>query len=206
MGLAIAPKPVSVPTNASAIFNRSYSLGSLNWQAGKQDRMTNRFTRRSFVALGAFGLAGAMGCRTTRVSDSFTCHLCGEVHEGLPTSFGAGAPVLYYRHPEAGTRAARSAEFDRCIIDGEHYFVRGCLDVRIKESTEVFNWGVWVSLSAQSFKRMSDLWRYARGGSWATFLRLALHAPSGIPGHHHAQDTRSHAASRRTALHPARAH
>ncbi len=89
---------------------------------------------------------------------SFTCHTCGEVHEGLPLSFGCDAPVHYYGIPEHEREQRTLLSSDQCVIDDEHYFVRGCLDVPIHDSTEVFRWGVWVSLSEQSFHRMSELW------------------------------------------------
>jgi hypothetical protein len=89
---------------------------------------------------------------------SFTCSRCGQVHEGLPLSFSADAPVHYYGVPEH--ERARRAELssDQCVIDGEHFFVRGCLDIPIHGGGDVFRWGVWVSLSEKSFLRMSELW------------------------------------------------
>jgi hypothetical protein len=73
-------------------------------------------------------------------------------------SFGADAPVHYYGVPEQKRGQRTLLSFDQCVIDDEHYFVRGCLDIPIHGSAEVFRWGVWVSLSAQSFHRMSELW------------------------------------------------
>jgi hypothetical protein len=88
----------------------------------------------------------------------FTCRTCGQVHNDLPLSFGADAPVHYYGIPEDEREQRTLLSSDQCVIDDEHYFVRGCLDVRIHDSEEVFSWGVWVSLSEESFYRMSELW------------------------------------------------
>lgn len=92
------------------------------------------------------------------MTSSFTCRTCGQVHDELPLSFGADAPAPYYGVPEQerGQRVLLSP--DQCIIDNEHYFVRGCLDIPIHGSAEVFRWGVWVSLSEKSFRRMSEVW------------------------------------------------
>ena len=92
------------------------------------------------------------------MSDSFKCHRCGEVHEGLPLAFGADAPIHYYGIPEAERERRAMLSSDQCVIDGEHYFLRGCLDVRIHDRAEVFSWGVWVSLREQSYQRMGELW------------------------------------------------
>lgn len=47
---------------------------------------------------------------------------------------------------------------DQCIVDGEHYFVRGHIELPVHGSEEVFIWSVWVSLSEESFEHMSEHW------------------------------------------------
>lgn len=82
----------------------------------------------------------------------FLCSSCGELHRGMP-SFGADAPLSYYVVPqdERATRCLLSA--DACVIDGESYFVRGCIEVPVEGEKEPFSWGVWVSLSEGSYKQ-----------------------------------------------------
>lgn len=89
---------------------------------------------------------------------SFKCASCDEVHHGLP-SFGADAPESYYLIPpdERSTRCDLGS--DDCVIDEQHFFVRGCIEVPIHGHAEPFVWGVWVSLSLESYEtwvRMSD--------------------------------------------------
>lgn len=88
----------------------------------------------------------------------FRCTGCGEWHDELPMSFGATAPFWYdaIAPEERGRRAEISS--DQCILDGKHYFVRGCLELPVVDGPEPFVWGVWVSLSEASFQRMSELW------------------------------------------------
>lgn len=71
---------------------------------------------------------------------------------------GSDAPALWYSLPEAerATRALLSS--DQCIIDEEHFFVRGRVVLPIDRGVDSFVWLVWVSLSALNFKRMSELW------------------------------------------------
>lgn len=80
----------------------------------------------------------------------FKCASCDEIHEGMP-SFGAGAPLSYFEVPEAEREARCSLGTDDCVIDGKFFFVRGCLDIPVHGQSEAFSWGVWVSLSEQSY-------------------------------------------------------
>lgn len=81
----------------------------------------------------------------------FTCTQCGEVHEEAP-GLSATAPLFYYGVPEAerATRCVLTA--DTCVVDGRYFFVRGCLEVPILGESEPFIWGLWTSLSQQSFE------------------------------------------------------
>ena len=89
----------------------------------------------------------------------FKCSACGEWHDELPMSFGADAPYWYdvVAPEERDHRAELSS--DQCVIDGEHYFVRGSLEIPVVDGNESFSWGVWVSLSQKNFERMSELWK-----------------------------------------------
>ena len=88
----------------------------------------------------------------------YECSTCGEWHDDLPMSFGADAPYQYsVVAPEEREWRVKLA-YDQCIIDDEHYFVRGCLELPVLHGDGPFIWGVWVSLSEKSFDRMSELW------------------------------------------------
>jgi hypothetical protein len=41
---------------------------------------------------------------------------------------------------------------DDCVIDKSSFFVRGCLEIPVHGAAEPLVWGVWVSLSGQSFR------------------------------------------------------
>jgi len=48
---------------------------------------------------------------------------------------------------------------DQCVIDDEHFFVLGRLEIPVLDADEdLFSWNVWVSLSEKNFGRMSELW------------------------------------------------
>jgi hypothetical protein len=82
----------------------------------------------------------------------FKCTSCDEVHVGMP-SFGAEAPLSYFAIPENEREQRCSLGSDDCVIDGDSFFVRGCIEIDVHDEEEPLSWGVWVSLSEASFKK-----------------------------------------------------
>jgi hypothetical protein len=83
----------------------------------------------------------------------FTCSTCGRPHEGIPT-FGAEAPSRYYAVPKHEREARCSLGTDDCVIDERAFFVRGSIEIPVHGSPEPFAWGVWASLSKESFAKL----------------------------------------------------
>ena len=81
---------------------------------------------------------------------SFKCTTCNQIHEGMP-SFGADAPTSYYDVPEDQRARRCDLGSDDCVIDGQSFFVRGCLEIPVHGQSQPFVWGVWISLSQTSF-------------------------------------------------------
>lgn len=81
---------------------------------------------------------------------TFECTSCGQLHEGMPT-FGAKAPLSYYEISEIERAERCDLGSDDCVIDGKYFFVRGCLEIPVQGQNDPFIWGVWVSLSQESF-------------------------------------------------------
>jgi hypothetical protein len=95
--------------------------------------------------------------------EGFVCGTCGERHTGLPLAFSVPTPLHYeevpawlrwYRCRSLGD--PREPEF--WIIDEKHFYLRGQLEVPITDTDGVFSWGVWVSVSTNSFERMLEIW------------------------------------------------
>ena len=88
----------------------------------------------------------------------WTCSRCGQEHVGVPLDWAYDRPV-YWDGPRSGDDWLSE---DLCIWtddDGKrNFFIRGVLYLPILESEETFGYGVWSSLSEQSFKRVYDLW------------------------------------------------
>ena len=90
--------------------------------------------------------------------EGFICGTCGEYHTELPMEFGVDVPLLYDTIP-AEDRASRcDLTSDLCVVDNEHFFIRGCLEIPVVDGDGPFVWGVWTSLSKENFKRTVQLW------------------------------------------------
>ncbi len=89
----------------------------------------------------------------------YQCSTCGEFHSGLPFSYGSPAPAPYFDIPESERDDRVLLSSDRCVIDDEHFFVLGRLEVPVLDADEnLFSWNVWVSLSEKNFNRATELW------------------------------------------------
>ena len=84
-------------------------------------------------------------------TDQFVCGTCGEVHSGPLLSFAAPAPDVW--EPEMAEDESCLLDSDLCVVRGEHFFLRGLIEVPIWETGELFTWSMWVSLSRPSFTR-----------------------------------------------------
>jgi hypothetical protein len=99
--------------------------------------------------------AGSVKMRTV---SEFHCHTCGKLHAELPRSFQTEYPAPYWDVPEA--ERAKRCDFSPEIgsIDGEHFFVRGNIEIPVRDGSEPLTWGVWASLSEANFRRTLELW------------------------------------------------
>lgn len=88
---------------------------------------------------------------------SWTCHCCGKQFNNLTLAVALLVPDPWLELTEAEREARGKIDSNLCSID-DHYFVRGCLDIPIVGHEDVFSFGVWVSVSKESFTRILDLW------------------------------------------------
>jgi hypothetical protein len=114
---------------------------------------------------------------------AFECATCGEYHVGMPT-FGWDYPVQYLLVPENDRKRQVELTSDTCVINGEWFFVRGCLDIPVHGYEEPFSWGVWCSLSADNFKRFRGLLDDVGRGADESFFGWLC---SAIPGYQKTQ-------------------
>ncbi|MFG3345831.1 DUF2199 domain-containing protein [Streptomyces sp. NPDC048018] len=86
----------------------------------------------------------------------FTCTCCGNHHPELPMNYTAEAPAVWDPAFAGADDCVLSS--DQCVVGGQHYFVKGLIEIPVVDSDEVFSWGVWVSLSRENFSRAAELW------------------------------------------------
>lgn len=88
---------------------------------------------------------------------TWTCGVCGEVHEGIPLEWGFDAPA----HWDSAVEANGYLSSDICVVqrpEGEGYdrFIRGVIEIPIvdgeRQDQASFGIGAWVSLSEQNFE------------------------------------------------------
>lgn len=91
----------------------------------------------------------------------FKCGKCDAWHDGPPLHYGAAAPMHYYTIPEAEVEERCELNADMCMIDGEHFYIVGNVDIPIIGSDEMFSWDVWVSLSKTSMSHAVQWWEKA---------------------------------------------
>lgn len=85
------------------------------------------------------------------------CKVCNCDLGEVPMCFGSSSPASLMVPPEETEDRVAENE-DQCIVDDEHYFVRGHIELPLLDSKDTFIWSVWVSLSEESFEHMSEFW------------------------------------------------
>lgn len=82
---------------------------------------------------------------------SFTCSVCGEIHDELP-DLVADAPLVYLGIPDEERDRRTALTTDTCVVDDEHYFIRGIIEIPVDDYPERFGFNVWVSQSRANFE------------------------------------------------------
>jgi hypothetical protein len=106
----------------------------------------------------------------------FRCATCNQIHEGVPT-FGSATPAIVDWIPEPEREGRVELGTDDCVVDGERFLVRGCLEIPVHGETDPFVWGVWVDLSRKDFEQWVeafDLESRTHIGPFAGYLGSVL--------------------------------
>ncbi len=88
----------------------------------------------------------------------FLCSSCGQEHAGLPLSFAADYPDPYANLSAEARDLRAVVSSDQCIIDRQEFYIRGCLEVPLIGTDEIFMWGLWARISETDFDEISDHW------------------------------------------------
>jgi len=91
----------------------------------------------------------------------FECRSCGETHRGLPAwHFQAPVQALAIAPPERAARVELTE--DDCVIDQKEFYLKGLLEIPVQGTSERFVWGIWLSVSAESYGRFAQLFSDVR--------------------------------------------
>jgi hypothetical protein len=96
-------------------------------------------------------------------------------------SFGWDYPVQYLLIPETEREGLIQLSSDACVIDGKWFFVRGCLEIPVRDHEEPFSWGVWCSLSQDTFQRYKELFDQSDRETGESFFGWLCSAIPGYP-------------------------
>ena len=80
----------------------------------------------------------------------YRCTRCGQEHDGIP-AFHVDRPDPYWDVSEDKRDADVLLTSDSCVIAERFFFVHGCLEIPIRDTDELFIWGVWVSIKEENF-------------------------------------------------------
>jgi hypothetical protein len=92
------------------------------------------------------------------VNLSWTCRCCGRSFDTLPMHYAFEAPRNWFGLTESDRATRAKLSTDVCMIDGTEHYVRGCLEIPVLDSAEIFVWGVWVSVSEDSLRYIHSMW------------------------------------------------
>lgn len=91
----------------------------------------------------------------------WTCGCCNKQFDTLPLDRAFEGPHHWAVLSEDERQRSSRIDSDICTIatdEGRQIFIRGCIEIPIIGHDEVFAWGVWASVSEQSFARILELW------------------------------------------------
>jgi hypothetical protein len=97
----------------------------------------------------------------------FVCSVCGEHHDELMLDIRMSLPepVFELSERERVHRAelGEDSGIYRAADGGEHYYVRGLLEIPIPSLDRYFGYGAWIEVDGESYDRIGALWNDERG-------------------------------------------
>ena len=113
---------------------------------------------------------------------TWTCSCYGRTFDTLPMDYGFAGPSNWFGPSEAERSTRAKLTNDVCVIDGKEHYIQGCLEIPVSDSSETLIWGVWVSVSEESFRYILDRWNSPIPRRRAATFWMALHLDKRLPG------------------------
>lgn len=110
----------------------------------------------------------------------YHCRTCGETHAGLP-AWHFGAPVQALVIPEAERDQRVQLTQDDCVLDDKEFYLKGLLEIPVRDSSQGVTWGVWLSVSDDSYARFSELFANPARSAGESFFGWLCNSIPGYP-------------------------
>jgi hypothetical protein len=88
----------------------------------------------------------------------YKCSVCGKIHDGLPLDLVFNAPFYWNDELLKSDPEKNFLSSDMCVVNADDFFIRAIVEIPIIGTDKTFNWGIWVSLSKENFKRYSEVY------------------------------------------------
>lgn len=134
-----------------------------------------------------------------QVGKQFKCSCCGDILDGPPLAWHFDAPVPWKTLSPGAREERGELTSDQCVIDDEHFFIRGLVEIPVVDGDGPFAWGVWVSLSKANFERAAELWHDSNRVSEPRYFGWLC---SSIPGYPETLHLKTAVHSREVGLRP----
>lgn len=82
----------------------------------------------------------------------YACSCCGQIHDGLP-DLTFDKPGYVNSIPDSEQKQRVRINEDLCVVDEEHYFIRGVIKIPVLDHDEDLGFGVWVSQKKENFEK-----------------------------------------------------
>jgi len=89
--------------------------------------------------------------------NGFRCSCCGQWHDEMPMDFVFPPPQSLVGTYENKLPNATITS-DWCLTGNRDYIMRCCLNIPVIDGPGQLSYGVWASVSENSFRRIMDLW------------------------------------------------
>lgn len=109
---------------------------------------------------------------TLSAATGFDCTICGAWHEQLPLSVAFAVPDFVSKLLPWDRESRVKSSEDWCIVDDSMFYIRGCLEIPIAGSPELFVLGIWSTLSEDDFDRYMELWNDPKRTSEPPYLGM----------------------------------
>jgi hypothetical protein len=133
--------------------------------------------------------------------EAWTCPTCGEAHDELPAVV-ASTPLVWEQASQQEQVDDFDLTTDTCIWKDEHYFLRGVLELPFTDREGVLSFGVWTSLSRESFFRYLPTFEEENEADRLEFPPMFGWFSNSLPGYPEALNLKCNVHARTGGLRP----